>query len=66
MAETASLKRPVDEPEDTKEIPKDTNGAESTVRSSCLTVSRACKIGRHCEFNSLFVESRIRSYKLGK
>lgn len=30
MAETASLKRPVDEPEDTKEIPKDTNGAEST------------------------------------
>ena len=61
MSETASLKRPVDETEDTKET---INGAESTVRSSCLTVMRGYKICSHCEFGSFFLQLIFRCRKL--
>ena len=47
MAETESLKRHIDETEDTKEKTETTNGATTTVCSSCSTALCGCEFAKY-------------------
>ena len=46
MAETETLKRPIDETEDTKETTETTNGAATTVCTSCSTALCGCEFAK--------------------